>query len=139
MSVALTPRVQMLAVCDKIQESTKETGVFHVKGIRQQILAASFPFAPKRLWLFFVFSYSRSGEFPCYVRVVNDQTDRTVYFTYLNPTPTFDSGGYWMGGAPIRCLFPEPGRYTVEVCFFQEHGIDVLKGEMHFWVIDESE
>jgi hypothetical protein len=31
-------------------------------------------------------------------------------------------------------MFPEEGWYTVEVCFFQEKGSDVLKGEMPFYV-----
>jgi hypothetical protein len=34
----------------------------------------------------------------------------------------------------FKCSFPEEGRYTVQVWFFQEQGSDVLKGEMPFFV-----
>jgi hypothetical protein len=30
----------------------------------------------------------------------------------------------------LKCSFPEAGRYVVEVCFFQEQGSDVVKGEL---------
>src|ERR1700730_7653620 len=54
----LTPRVRLMTVCDGVRESKTEAGVFHVKGLRQRLLAHAFPFVPLRLWLFLIFSSS---------------------------------------------------------------------------------
>jgi hypothetical protein len=135
-AAALTPRVRIMAICDGVRESKFEAGVFHLKGVRHSITARAFPFIPSRLWLFMHLSSPRAGEFPCYVRIINDRTDRTVFYSYVEPRPTFQSeGGLSVHFAPIRCEFPEAGQYTVQVWFFQEHGSDVLKGEMPFTVV----
>jgi hypothetical protein len=134
-AAALTPRVRVMAICDGVRESKVESGVFHLKGVRQAITAHAFPFVPSRLWLFVLLTSPRAGEFPCYVRVVNDRTDRTVFYSYIEPCPAFESeNGLSAHYAPIRCAFPEPGQYTLQVCFFQQEGSDVLKGEMPFAV-----
>ncbi len=128
----------MMAICDGVRESRYEAGVFHLKGARQWITADALPFIPARLWLFFVLSSPRAGTFPCNVRVVNDRTDRTVFYTHIAPRPTFGAdGGLFIGRAAIRCRFPEEGKYTVQMWFFQEQGTDVLKGEMPFYVSTE--
>jgi hypothetical protein len=38
----------------------------------------------------------------------------------------------------LKCSFSQPGRYTVQVWFFQEQGGDVLKGELSFTVSTEG-
>ena len=132
---ALTPRVRIMAICDGVRESRTESGVFHLKGVRQGIGSDTYPFVPSRLWLFLMLSSPRSGEFTCYIRVVNDHTDRTVFYSYLEPRPRFEiDGGLLANRSRIRCAFPEAGLYTVQVWFFQEDGSDVLKGEMPFTV-----
>ena len=128
-----------MAICDGVRASKIEAEVFHLKGVRQGLMAPAFPFTPARLWLFLVLSSPRAGEFPCYVRVVHDRTDRTIFYSYINPRPTFAAGDeLYTASAPIRCCFPEEGRYTVQVCFFQEVGHDVLKGEVPFSVVGEG-
>ena len=75
------------------------------------------------------------GTFPGYVRVVNDRTEKIIFYAHLEPRPTFEGDNEsWATRAPIRCSFPEEGRYTVQVWFFQEQGSDVLKGELPFFV-----
>jgi len=138
-AAALTPRVRMMAICDGVRESAKERGVFHLKGVRQETKADAFPFVPDRLWIFLVLESPLAGEFPCYLRIVHARTDRAVYFSYLDPRPTFEfEHTIFRGRAPIRCAFPEEGWYTVQVSFFQEHGSDVLKGELPFLVVAEG-
>jgi hypothetical protein len=130
----------MMALCDGVRESKTESGVFHLKGVRQHITATEFPFLPSRLWLFLLLSSPRPGQFPCYIRVVNDRTDRTHFYTYLRPVPRFGPDLDWLAyHVPVRCSFPEPGRYTVQVCFFQERQADVIKGEVAFSVFSEGE
>jgi hypothetical protein len=139
MAAALTPRIRMMAICDGIRESKAEAGVFHLKGVHQAICAAAFPFRPSQLWLFLVMSYPRAGEFPCYVRVVNDQTARVVFYSHLDERPTFGpDGGLWATTTSIRCSFPQAGKYTIEVWFFQEDGSDVIKGETPFVIAKEE-
>src|SRR5436190_18885291 len=87
---ALTPRVRMMAICDGIRESRKEAGVFHLKGVRQAVVADRYPFMPKRLWLFLLLWSARPGEFTCYVRVVNERSDRMIFYAYIEPRPEFD-------------------------------------------------
>jgi len=134
-AVALMPRVRIMAICDGVRESKIEAGVFNLKGVRQGITADAFPFTPSRLWLFLLLSSPRPGVFPGYVRVVNEQTDKIVFYAHLQPHPTFEEDNELLPGiSRIKCSFPEEGRYTVQVWFFQEQGSDVLKGEMPFFV-----
>jgi len=129
-----------MAICDRVRESRTEGGVFHLRGVRQQVVAKEFPFIPFRLWLFLVLSSPRPGTFPGYVRVIDDRTDKAIFFGKLTLVPTFgDDEKVQANYMPIRCSFPEEASYTVQVWFFQEHGPDVLKGEMPFSVIWEGE
>ena len=129
----------MMAICDGVRQSRHEPDVFELKGLRHGITAGAFPFTPDRLWLWVSFSSARAGEFPAYVRVIQDRTDRTIFYMHLRPRPSFENDGdflIWWG--PIRCRFPEAGQYTVQVWFFREQGNDVLKGEMPFYVPNEG-
>lgn len=137
-AAALTPRVRLMAICDGVRESKTEAGVFDLRGVRQAITTNAFPCVPQRLWLFLVLTSLRVGEFPGYVRVVHDRTDKAVFFGHLT-RPTFGPGGGLLASAArLRCSFPEPGSYTVQVWFFQMHGSDVLKGETPFTVETEG-
>ena len=134
-AAALTPRVRMMAVCDRVRESNTEAGVFHLRGVRQGLAADGFPFIPSRLWLFLLLSNPRPGEYPGYVLVINDRTDRAVFYGQLEPRPTFAADDEFLAGRiRITCTFPEAGRYTIQVWFFQKQGSDVLKGEVPFSV-----
>jgi hypothetical protein len=132
-AAALALRVRFMALCDGVRESPTEAGVFDLKGIRQEIVAETFPFAPRRLWLFLVLTSPRPGRYPGYIRVIHHRTDKTVFYAKLEPRPEFESGDDFLAGRTrISCAFPEAGRYTVQVWFFQEQGSDVLKGELPF-------
>ncbi|HEV3259572.1 MAG TPA: hypothetical protein VG013_22085 [Gemmataceae bacterium] len=138
-AAVLTPRVRLMAICDGVRESKTEAGVFHVKGLRQRIVARTFPFVPLRLRLFLVFANPRPGEFPGYVLVINDKTDKTILYGDLSPHPNFEVNEETVVNVTrLRCSFPQPGRYTVQVWFFQEQGPDVLKGELPFAVSKEG-
>src|SRR5437763_586557 len=110
-AVALTPRVRIMAICDGVRESKTEAGVFHLKGLRQSIGADFFPFRPRRLCLFLLLSSPEAGEFPGHVRVVNDQTDKTVFFGHLNPNPKFSYAQEKIACiVNLGCNFPEEGQ-----------------------------
>src|SRR5260370_31598884 len=134
----LTPRVRIMAICDKARQSKAEAGVFDLKGVRQEIAAGVFPF-PCRLWLFLVLASPRAGTFPAYVIVVNEKTDKAIFYAQLSPDPAFqDHTDFLAGLTPNRCVFPESCRYTVQVCFFQEQGSDVVKGQLPFQVLSKG-
>src|SRR5713226_2406186 len=106
-AAALTPRVRIMAICDGVREGKTEAGVFHLKGVRQGLTADAFPFVPERLWLFLVLSSPRAGEFPGYLVVVNDRTEKIVFYSHFQPRPMFvDDGGLFAWCGPIRCRFP---------------------------------
>jgi hypothetical protein len=138
MSAALLPRVRILAICDRIRKSKMEYGVFHLKGVRQGMIADTFPFFAS-LRAFLLLSSPRPGVFPCNIRIIHDRTDKTIFYAHLDPHPTFESDdGISAHRTPIRCYFPEPGRYSVQVLFFQKQGNDVLKGELPFYITTEG-
>lgn len=135
MAAALAPRVRVLVVCDGVRPSRVEEGVYHLRGARSQVWADAFPLR-RRLWLFVVLSSPRAGRFPCYVRVVNDQSDRAVYYAEVLPAPVFPGDSVLLPlDVPVNVRFPQAGRYTVEVWFFREAAADVLKMEQPFYVL----
>jgi hypothetical protein len=128
-----------MAICDGVRESSTEDDVFHLKGVRQGISTQHLPWTPRRLWLFFVLSCPRGGTFPCYGSVVNDSTDHLVFYAHVEPQPSFGpDGGQLITRAPLKCVFPEAGRYTVQIWFFQQQTRDILKGELSFLVTTEG-
>jgi len=139
-AAVLTPRVRLATVCDHVRESYTEAGVYHLRGVRQRIAAAAFPFVASRLWLFLVLSSPRSGTYPAYVRVIDAGTDKAVFFAHLVPHPRFEiDADVLAAAARLRCSFPHAGRYTVQVWFYQERGSDVLKAELPFSVAQEGD
>ncbi len=139
-ATALTPRVRLAAVCDRVRESLTEAGVYHLRGVRQRIGAPTFPLADSRLWLFLVLSSPRPGIYPGYIRVIDEGTDKAIFFAHLAPHPRFEAGQDDLAAAArMRCSFPHAGRYTVQIWFYQEQGSDVLKAELPFSVAKEGD
>jgi hypothetical protein len=139
-ATALTPRVRLATVCDRVGESLTEAGVYHLRGVRQRIVASAFPLAASRLWLFLVLSSHRPGIYPGYIRVIDEGTDKAIFFAHLAPHPRFEAGHDDLAAAArMRCSFPHAGRYTVQVWFYQEQGSDVLKAELPFSLAKEGD
>jgi len=136
---AFTPRVRMMTVCDRVRESDLEAGVFDLKGVRHSIAARVFPFRPRRLLVFMLLSSPRRGLYPGDVIVQNDQDEKKILHKNLSPAPFFEQDNDTLACiAPARCTFPEPGQYSFQIWFFQEHGSDILRGEYTFQVIEEG-
>jgi hypothetical protein len=139
-AAALTPRVRLMTVCNRVRESNTEAGVYHLRGVRQRVVARAFPFVASRLWLFLVLSSHRPGTFPGYIRVIDDEADKAIFFAHLSPHPRFEGNDQTVAAvARLRCSFPHAGRYTIQVWFYQEQGSDVLKGEALFSVVTEGD
>jgi hypothetical protein len=137
-AVDLTPRVRIMAVCNGVRRSKMEWGVFDLKGVRQSFLASTFPFVA-RLWLYLLLSSPRAGDHAGYVVLVNEKTDKTVFYSHLMPRPSFEQNAEFLPVCVrMRCSIPEPGRYTVQVYFFRAQGRDVVKGELPIDVFQEG-
>jgi len=135
-AAVLTSRVRLAAVCDGVRESPTEAGVYHLRGVRQRIVAPAFPFVAFRLWLFLVLSSYRPGTYPGYIRVI----DEAIFFAHLAPHPRFGANDEILAAAArLRCPLPHAGRYTVQVWFYQERGSDGLKAELPFSVAQEGD
>lgn len=139
MTAVLSPRVRTMVICDAVRELRDEPGVFNLRGVRQEVNAVGFPFALARLSLFLVLASPRPDMYPGYVRVVNDRTDKAVFYSHLSPAPRFGGTRDFLSmRVHLSCVFPTPDRYTIQVCFFQEHGSDVIKGELPFHVVQSG-
>jgi hypothetical protein len=72
--------------------------------------------------------------------VIDETTDKAVFFAHLAPHPRFEAGGDTLAAvARLRCSFPHAGRYTVQVWFYHAQGGDVLKAELPFSVMKEGD
>jgi hypothetical protein len=139
-AAVLTARVRLLTVCNRVRESNTEAGVYHLRGVRQQMAARTFPFVAFRLWLFLVLSSHRPGTYPGYLRVIDDETDKAIFFAHLSPHPRCEGNDQTLAAVGrLRCSFPWPGRYTVQVWIYQEPESDVLKGELPFSLAKEGD
>jgi hypothetical protein len=139
-AAVLTPRVRLITVCDRVRESNTEPGVYHLRGVRQGIVAQVIPFVAFQLRVFLVLSSHRPGSYPGYIRVLDDRTDKAIFFAHLSPHPRFEGNDQTLAAvARLRCSFPHAGRYTVQAWFYQVQGSDVLKGELPFSVAKESD
>jgi hypothetical protein len=69
------------------------------------------------------------------VKIIADQTNQAVFYGQVDPSPTFpDAADLLPLDLPIHVRFPSPGRYTLQLWFFQETSADVLKTEQPFYV-----
>lgn len=138
MPAALTPRVRTLVVCDGVRASRVEESVFHLRGTRYHLRADSFPLR-RRLRLFLILSSPRPGHFPGYVKVIDDSTERTIYYGRIEPPPEFPADGDLLPLVlPVTVRFLQAGRHTVQVWFFQETSADILKMEQPFDVLEHE-
>jgi hypothetical protein len=113
-AAALTPRVRAMVICDGIRPSRVEEGVFHLQGVRNHITATSFPFIPRRLWLYLVLSSPRKGRYPGYIKVIDNQTDQMISYRLIEPAPDFHEGlEFLQVPVPLVYRFPRPGRYLI--------------------------
>ena len=136
-AAALTPRVRVMVVCDRIRPSRIEDGVFDLRGVRNHVSASSFPFLPRRLWLYLLLSSRRKARYPGYVLVIDDQNDKIIFHRKINPVFQ-EEFEFLPVPVSLSCEFPRPGRYTVQVCFFQQKTADVVKAEIPFAVLEEA-
>jgi len=67
------------------------------------------------------------------------ESDKTISYRTIEPVPVFQEEVELLP-IPVRlaCEFPHPGRYLVQVWFFQKETADVIKAEQPFDVLQEA-
>ena len=133
MAQMVLPRVQAMVICDHIEESDEEIGVYHLAGVRSSLHVPVFPALCTRLGVFVQMSGHR-GEAPCSVRIRQELTDDAIYQTrpkaisFLDPTLV----------VPVvfrlrNCIFPAAGLYFIEILHEKK-----LIGERRFLLREEE-
>jgi hypothetical protein len=115
MAKVVLPRVQAMVLCDGVEESDQESGVYHLKGVRNVIEASSFPCTRSRFFAFTQMS-GHVGEASCHGEINRAETDETVFRT---PGRVIAFEGP-LSISPVvfrlrNCGFPAPGVYYVQV------------------------
>ncbi len=133
MANLVLPRVQAMVLCDAIEESAQENGIFHLDGVRSQIMVPSFPCIRPRLCVYLQMS-GHIGQVSCHVEINRAETDEVLYRT----TPRLLSFEGPMAIMPVvfrlrNCGFPAPGIYYVQI--FHDHK---LIGERLLHLLEES-
>ena len=127
-----------MVICDAVVASRIEERVFTLKGVRQHLEAASFPWRAA-LRLFLLLSSPRKGDYPGKILVVNERNDRLI--RYVKFFAAFEEDNELL---PLYvdigdCVFPEAGHYNFEVYFTARDSGDALKGEHPFTVLSQEE
>jgi hypothetical protein len=134
---AVTPRVRTIVICDDVLASETEDGVFTLEGVRQHLVATSYPWGAA-LSLFLLLSSPRKGQYSGKIVIVNERTDRAI--RYVKFLAVFESDNELL---PLyidigNCAFPEAGLYNFQV-YFSARGSEALKGEHPFTVLSHEE
>ena len=112
----MTPRVRTIVICDAVDASPTEEGVFTLEGVRQHLTADSFPWRAG-LGVFLVLSNPRKGKYSGKVLIVNEASGRAIRF--LKFVAAFEENHQLQ---PVQLdagelVFPEAGQYVFGVYF----------------------
>jgi hypothetical protein len=135
---AITPRVRTIVICDAASASRTEERVFTLKGVRQHLVAASFPLRAE-LRVYLLLSSPRKGRYPGRVLLVNERNERVIRYEKFLAKFEEDSDLLPRYVNIENCVFPEAGHYNFAVSFTVRDGGDVLKGEHPFKVLSQEE
>ena len=109
------PRVHVLVLCDDIEPSPMEDGVFNLRGVRTRLAAPSFPYQHPQLAVYLQMT-GHEGTARGRIAVVNARTDEVVFdkgpheVEFHGPLH-FVPVSLWI----TDCTFPEEGIYYVQV------------------------
>ena len=115
MAQLVLPRVLALIVCDGIEESDQEVGVYRLTDVRTRLDVPVFPAFRARLCVFVQMSGHR-GQALCRVGIRQESTDEVIYQTKPR-TISFEDPTLVV---PVvfrlrNCVFPTSGLYYVEI------------------------
>lgn len=135
---AITPRVRTIVICDAVSASRTEDRVFNLKGVRQHLEAASFPWRAT-LRVFMLLSSPRKGNYPGRIVLVNERNDRAIRYEKFVAEFEEDNDLLSLYVNMSECVFPEAGLYNFEVHLTAQGDGEALKGEHPFKVLPSEE
>ena len=115
MAQLVLPRVQAMMLCDGVEESDEESGVFHLTGVRTVVRASAFPAMCPRLCAFVQMSGHR-GKALCHIEIERLGTDEYIHHT--KPKEIFFDEPVSVVPVLFRmrnCVFPAAGIYYVQI------------------------
>ncbi|HYV38941.1 MAG TPA: hypothetical protein VE988_24870 [Gemmataceae bacterium] len=109
------PRVQAMVLCDGVEKSAHEPGVYELSGVRSAVWAASFPHLRRRLCVYLQLS-GHPGQAELHIEINRPGNDEVIYSS-VSRNVSFRGP---MAIIPIpfilrNCSFPAPGVYYVQV------------------------
>ncbi len=114
MARLVLPRVQAMMVCDEVDKSAQEHGVYHLTGVRHALALPSFP-ATRSMRVFLHMS-GHQGEALCHIEVFQMITDATIFQTKTKTVAFQGPTAVVPVGFRLRdCVFPAKGVYIVEI------------------------
>ena len=135
---AITPRVRTILICDAASASRTEDRVFNLKGVRQHLEAASFPWRAT-LRVFLLLSSPRKGKYAGKVLLVNERNDRVIRYGKFLAEFGADNDLSPLYVNMSECVFPEASHYRFAVYLTAQDGDEALKGEHPFTVLSRGE
>lgn len=113
----ILPRVHVMVLCDDIEPSLEEEGVFQLLGVRSALQADSFPYIHPELCVYLQVT-GHPGRTSGTVILFQAETDRTLRRRSL---PAVDFLGPLniipLAGRLRNCEFPAPGLYYIQITF----------------------
>ena|SRR5438128_1149136 len=115
MAKSVLPRVQAMVLCDALQESNEESGVFRLDGVRCILDAPSFPAFRPRLCIFLQMT-GHAGRANCHIEIDRSELAEVIYQSAPKAI-AFESPATV---EPVffrlrNCVFPAPGLYYVQL------------------------
>lgn len=137
-AAALTPRVRIMVVCSEVIPSETENDVFTLEGVRQHVVAESFPclYEPK---LYLLLSSPRKGLYRGEVLLIHVRIDRVIRQVKFQATFQENREMFPIGIPTGQCRFPESGEYTFQVSLASHRGEWALKAEQPFEVLQTED
>lgn len=132
---AFLPQIRAFLVCDGVNVSEAEDGVYDLEGVRKRVVAGGFPHW-HTLSVFLHLFYARGGTFRGFVRLLHEESEDVLSEIEFRPTfrPGPDDRLQPVHLGP--CVFNVPGWYTFEVTFFDSRGLQISRLERRIEVIE---
>jgi hypothetical protein len=133
MAKLVLPRIHVMVLCNEVEPSPHEEGVFDLRGVRTFLRADGFPYVHSQMCVFLQVS-GHEGRASGRVAVSHAGTDEEIFSQPLDEIQF--TGPLTLEPAYLRmadCAFPEAGLYYVQVFFGPK-----IVGERPLWLLASS-
>jgi hypothetical protein len=108
------PRVHVLVLCEEMESSVEEDGVFNLAGVRPWIAGDGFPLTQPQLCVYLQLT-GHKGTTLCHLEVVRAETDDVIHATKARKVELHGPLDVVPVGFRLRnCVFPASGLYYMQ-------------------------